>query len=136
MLVRERGLLGFIAVWVTIDGWLVRRNTNHTIRDVGFGALLDLIDRDLERARPVGGHRRTDEAPGAGPGGTTCMTFTAPAAARDLYARRTRLCFDGSRLPVFVEVFDAQGFLEKYEWHDVAPRQNVGPAFFTADGGS
>jgi hypothetical protein len=134
MLVRERGLLGVMSIWVSIDGWLVRRNTSHTVRDVGFGPLLDLIDRDVARARPFGGHRRTDEPPGQGPAGTTCVVFTAPSAAPGLYAARTRLCFDGAlALPVFVEVFDRDGLLERYEWRNVKPRQTVADSFFLAE---
>jgi hypothetical protein len=135
MLVRERGLFGMMSIWVAIDSWLVRRNTSHTVRDVGFGPLLDLIDRDVARARPAGGHRRTDEPPGQGPAGTTCVVFTAPPDAPGLYAARTRLCFDrGLGLPVFVEVFDRTGLLERYEWRNVRPRQTVGDSFFLAQG--
>jgi Protein of unknown function (DUF1571) len=135
LLVRESGLLGFTSMWMAIDSWLVRRASNHTIREVGFGALLDLIDRDIARAGPSGGHRRADEPPGQGPGGTSCLVLTAPPAARNLYAARTRLCFDRvSRLPLLIEVFDGAGFLERYLWHDVRARQTVGDRFFTADG--
>jgi hypothetical protein len=134
MLVREKGVLGFMSLWVAIDGWLVHRSTNHSVRQVGFGPLLDLIDRDLAQARRFGGHRRTDESPGQGPGGTSCLVFTAPGGA-PVYAARTRLCFDASsRLPVVVEVFDRAGFLERYEWRNVLPRQSVDAAFFTAKG--
>ena len=134
MLVRERGLLGLMSIWVTIDSWLVRRNTSHTVRDVGFGPLLDLIDHDLTRARPFGGHRRTDELPGQGPAGTSCVVFTAPADTPGLHAARTRLCFDrGLALPLFVEVFDPAGLLERYEWRNVTPRQTVGDSFFLAE---
>jgi hypothetical protein len=131
MLVRERGLLGIMSVWVAIDSWLVRRSTSHSVRDVGFGPLLDLIDHDVTRARPYGGHRRTDESPLQGPAGTTCVAFVAPADAPGLYATRTRLCFDGDlALPVLIEVFDRAGLLERYEWRNIRPRQTVGDSFF------
>jgi hypothetical protein len=135
MLVREPGVLGFMSVWVDIDGWLVRRSTSHTVREVGFGALLDLIDRDVARARPFGGHRRVEEPPGGGPGGTSCETFLAPPGATDVYATRTRLCFDRAlALPMVVEVFDHSGFLERFEWRQVEPHQTVDDRFFTAQG--
>jgi hypothetical protein len=131
MLVREGGMLGVMPLWLAIDSWLVRRSTSHTVREVGFGPLLDIIDRDVVRARPFGGHRRSDEPPGIGPGGTSCVVFAAPAQAPDLYATRTRLCFDTTlRLPVFIEVFDRAGLLERYYWRNVEPRQTVGERFF------
>jgi hypothetical protein len=131
MLVREKGVLGLMSVWVDIDGWLVHRSTGHTVREVGFGALLDLIDRDLARGRAQGGHQRTDEPPGQGPGGTSCVVFIAPPTARDLYATRTRLCFDEALgLPLVIEVSDRAGFLERFEWRNVRPHQNPDPRFF------
>jgi hypothetical protein len=126
MMVRESGLLGHLAVWVDVDGWLAHRASNHTVRDVGFGPLLDLIERDRTAARPLGGHLRKDEPPGAGPEGTSCLVFLMPPGARGLYATRTRLCFDAKlHLPVLVEVWDAAGFLERYQWRAVAPHQVV-----------
>jgi hypothetical protein len=134
MLVRETGLFGFTSIWVDVGGWLVRRSTNHTVREVGFGPLVELIARDLERGRRFGGHHRADEPPGQGPHGTSCTNFTAPGTARALYATRTRLCFDRTlRLPMVVEVFDQAGLLERYEWRDVVPRLEVDARFFTPE---
>jgi hypothetical protein len=135
MLVREKGVLGLMSVWVGIDGWLVRRTTSHTVREVGFGALLDLMDRDLARGRAEGGHQRSDEPPGQGPGGTSCVVFTAPPGAQDLHAARTRLCFDDALgLPLLIEVSDRVGFLERFEWRNVRPQQNPEPRLFLPEG--
>jgi hypothetical protein len=133
MRVRESGLLGHVAaVWVDIDGWLAHRASNHSVRDVGFGPLLDIIDRDRTAARPYGGHRRQDEPSGSGPGGTSCVVFLAPPAARGLYATRTRLCFDARlHLPLLIEVWDGGGFLERYLWQSVAPHQVVSEQLFS-----
>ena len=132
MLVRESGLLGHFSLWVDLDGWLARRASNHSVRDVGFGPLLDIIDRDRARARTLGGHVRRDEPPGSGPDGSGCLVFVAPPNARTLYATRTRLCFDRAlHLPIFVEVFDGQGLLERYRWQHLAPRQTVDDRFFS-----
>jgi hypothetical protein len=135
MLVREAGLLGHVSVWVDINGWLSRRQSNHGVRDVGFGPLLDLVDRDRAAARAAGGHARLDEPPGAGPDGTSCLIFIAPPGARPLYAARTRLCFQpDSHLPVLIEVQDRGGFLERYLWRQVQPRQSVPANHFTPEG--
>jgi hypothetical protein len=132
MMVRESGLLGHLAVWVDIDGWLAHRGSNHTVRDVGFGPLLALIERDRAAALPLGGHVRKDEPPGTGPDGTSCLVFLAPPGARGLYATRSRLCFDRKlHLPVLIEVSDAGGFLERYLWRAVAPHQVVDEQLFS-----
>jgi hypothetical protein len=131
MLVREKGVLGLMSVWVGIDGWLVHRTTSHTVREVGFGALLDLVERDLVRGRAQGGHQRSDEPAGQGPGGTSCVVFTAPPGARDLYAARSRLCFDEALgLPLVIEVSDRAGFRERFEWRNVRSQQSPEPRFF------
>ena len=59
------------------------------------------------------------------------MEYSAPPGAKGLYAQRTRLCADAKLgLPVKIEVYDGQGFLERYEYTNVRPNQKVDPALF------
>jgi uncharacterized protein DUF1571 len=129
MLVREGGLLGMMSVWIDIDGGLAHGDTNHRVTDLGFGPLLDLIANDLRKAAAYGGHSRHDE--GFDPAGNYCMSFTAPAAAKDVYAQQTRLCIDRRLgLPVRVEVNDRAGFLERYHYTQIRPNQKLDPKLF------
>ncbi|HEY8922792.1 MAG TPA: DUF1571 domain-containing protein, partial [Polyangia bacterium] len=84
MLVREAGILGLASVWLDVDGGLAHGDTNHDVTDLGFGPLLDIVERDLRKAAPFGGHRRQDE--GFDAAGRYCVTFAAPAGAAGLYA--------------------------------------------------
>lgn len=129
MLVREGGLLGVMSVWIDIDGRLAHGDTNHKVTDLGFGPLLDIIASDLRKAAPYGGHIRHDE--GIDAAGDYCMVFTAPAAAKDVYAQQTRLCIDRQlALPVRVEVNDRAGFLERYHYTQIRPNQKLDPKLF------
>lgn len=129
MLVREGGVLGLMSVWVDIDGGLAHGDTNHKVTDLGFGPLLDIVAGDLRRAAAYGGHSRRDE--GFDASGRYCMVFTAPAAAKDLYAQQTRLCIDRQLgLPVRIEVNDHAGFLERLEYTRIRPDQKLDPKLF------
>jgi hypothetical protein len=129
MLVREAGILGLTSLWIDLDGKLARGDTNHSVTELGFGPLLDLVAKDFTKARGQGGHARKDQ--GFDASGTYCMEFSAPPGAKNLYAQRTKLCVDPKLgLPVKIEVHDGQGFLEKYEYTNVRPNQKVDPASF------
>jgi len=129
MRVREAGVLGMMSVWIDIDGSLAHRDTNHKVTDLGFGPLLDIIASDLRKAAAYGGHSRHDE--GFDAAGDYCMVFTAPAAAKDVYAQQTRLCIDRKLgLPVRVEVNDRAGFLERYHYTQIRSNQKLEPKLF------
>lgn len=129
MLVREAGILGIASLWIDLGGSLARGDTNHSVTELGFGPLLDLVASDLKKARAQGGHTRKDQ--GFDASGAYCMEYTAPAGAKGLYAQRTRLCVDAKLgLPVKIEVHDAQGFLERYEYTQVRPNQKIEPSLF------
>lgn len=129
MLVREAGILGLTSLWIDLDGRLARGDTNHSIKELGFAPLLDLVNSDLRKARAHGGHLRKDQ--GFDDSGAYCMEYTAPAGATGLYAQRTRLCVDAKlALPVKIEVHDQRGFLERYEYTDVRSHQKVEPSLF------
>jgi uncharacterized protein DUF1571 len=130
ILVREAGLLGIVSVWLDLDGSLARGDTNHRATDLGFGPLLDLVERDVRGAAAAGGHQRHDD--GFDAAGHYCLTFTAPPGARGLYAEQTRLCIDPQLgLPVDIEVRDRTGFLERFRYTDVRPHQVVDAALLT-----
>jgi hypothetical protein len=130
--VREAGLLGFMPVWLDLDNPLTRTDTNHRATDVGFVALFDLIDREMDRARPHGGHRREDH--GFDANGHWCASYTAPAAARHAIAQRVRLCTDPrTLLPMEAELFDTAGaLLERHRYQALRP--NVEPSSFALGG--
>lgn len=118
--VKEAGMLGIAgALWLDLDNPLTRRDTNHRATEIGLAALLDLIEADLRRVEPYGGHTRTDEG-----FGSTGLHFTseyvAPSSAKGLYAERTKLTFDPvASLPVTIEVHDRAGLLERYEYRAI-----------------
>lgn len=122
--VKEAGMLGLAgAVWLHLDNPLTRRDTNHRSTEIGLSALLDLIERDIELAKPFGGHTRRDE--GLDARGFFTSVFTAPETSHGLYAKSTRVGFDpAASLPMRIEVHDDAGFLESYEYkalESVAP---------------
>jgi len=130
ILVREAGILGLASIWLDVDGRLAHGDTNHDVTELGFAPLLDLVERDLRKAAPLGGHRRQDE--GFDAAGNYCLTFTAPPGAAGLYAARTRLCIDPRlAVPVQVEVEDGAGFLERYRYTQVRANQTVDPVLLT-----
>jgi hypothetical protein len=132
MRVREAGLLGLIAVWVNLDSKMTRADTNHRVTDLGFGALLDLIARDVDRARPAGGFARTDE--GFDDRGLYCMRFDAPRGAQGLAGDRTRICVDPALgLPLRTEVSLAGQLLERYAFDAVRANVQVSADYFTPD---
>lgn len=130
--VREGGFFGLLAVWVNLDSGLTRGDTNHRATDLGFGALLDLISRDLELARPHGGFSRTDE--GFDDRGLFCMRFDAPRGVIGLSGDRTRICIDVALgLPQRTEVYGGAELLERYVFEKVSPRLVVPPNYFTPE---
>jgi hypothetical protein len=130
--VREGGLLGLMALWVDLDSSLTRGDTNHRATDLGFGALLRLIAKDVENANAAGGYVRTDE--GFDERGLYCMRFDAPKGAKGLYGDRTRLCLDPALgLPLRTEVSNGGQLTERYVFEDVRPQLRVAPDHFTPD---
>jgi hypothetical protein len=133
MMARESGLLGIFTMWLSFDSSMARRYTNHTIAEVGFGAMIDVMQADQEKAASAGGYRRSDE--GFDGRGLFCMFFEGPAEAKGLYATRLRYCVDGKlALPMKIEVFDDRGRREYVEYHDLQARLTVDEEFFTPKG--
>jgi hypothetical protein len=133
MLARESGVLGLFSMWLALDSSIARRYTNHRITEVGFGAMMDVMQSDEDKAAAAGGYRRSDE--GFDARGLYCMFFTAPAGAKGLYATRLRYCVDGMlALPMKIEVFDDKGRSEYVEYQNLQPRLVPGKEFFTPKG--
>jgi len=129
MLARESGVLGLFSLWLSLDSSLARRYTNHTITEVGFGAMIDVMQADQDKAALAGGYRRTDE--GFDGHGLFCMFFAAPAGAKGLYATRLRYCVEGKLgLPMKIEVFDDKGRREYVEYQNLQSRLTVSKEFF------
>ena len=129
MLVREGGFLGITSLWIDVAGKLARKDTNHPVMELGFGPALSLFDSDLRKGAAQGGHARRDR--GFDSRGRYCMEYAAPPGAKGLYAERTVICLDPKlAIPVGIEVFDRQGLLERYEYANVRPNQNLEPSLF------
>jgi hypothetical protein len=129
MLVREAGILGIASLWIDLSGSLAHGDSNHNVTELGFGPLLDLVSSDLRKATAQGGLARKNQ--GFDGSGCFWMEYTAPPAAKGLYAQRTRLCVDAKLgLPVKIEVHDTRGFLERYEYSNVRPNQKVDQSLF------
>ena len=133
MLARESGVLGLFSMWLALDSSIARRYTNHTIAEVGFGAMIDVMQADQDKAAAAGGFRRSDE--GFDARGLYCMFFAAPAGAKGLYATRLRYCIDGKlALPMKIEVFDDKGRSEYVEYQNLQAHLVPGKEFFTPKG--
>lgn len=127
ILVREAGLLGLTSIWLNASGGLARGDTNHSASEIGFANVLDVMERDFEKAKANGGHVGKDL--GRDGNGLYRIEWVASPAAIGLYARRLRLGIDERlHIPVDIEVFDAQGFLERYEYKNVRSRQSCKPS--------
>jgi hypothetical protein len=99
--VREGGIMGLTSLWLDASGSLTRSDTNHSVSEIGFANILDVMERDIAKAKPAGGHVRTDT--GLDANGLCRIEWKAPSGARGLYAHRLRMAIDLSlHLPVEV----------------------------------
>ena len=129
ILVREGGIMGLTSLWLDSSGGLARGDTNHTVSEIGFANLFDVMERDLAKGKSQGGHVWKDL--GLDANGIYQVEFIAAPGARGVYAQRTRFGIDPNlHVPVDIEVFDAQGFLERYQYKNVRTRQSYKPSDF------
>src|SRR6266404_6998889 len=61
MLVREAGILGIASLWIDLNGGLAHGDTNHSVTELGFAPLLDLVASDLHKGQAFGGLVRKDQ---------------------------------------------------------------------------
>lgn len=122
MRVREPGLLGVAGgIWLRLDNPLAKADSLHPVTDIGFGALLAQLGRDLDASKPFGGHARRDL--GFDAKGFWVAEFTAPAGVK-LDADRAKLTIDlALGLPAAIEAYDKKGLLERHTYELV--RRNV-----------
>ena len=132
--VREAGFLSiFGALWIDVDSGLAKKDSNHTIREAGFGNLLARFARDFQKAAPLGGFAVKHE--GWNPDGHFCSLWMAPNNGVGFDSAKTRICTDlTTGMPSDVESWDLKGtVLEKYEFSEVS-KQTVAAIFFQPDG--
>jgi hypothetical protein len=119
--VREAGILGLTGpMWLDVNSKLARGDTNHPIMDFAFTSIIGVLEDSFKEGEALGGFTRKDE--GFDAAGRYCITFTAPPGGQHLYATRARICMDPVlALPVIMEIDDAHGPLERFDFSDVKP---------------
>jgi hypothetical protein len=130
---REPGLLGRLgAIWVDIDSPLTRGDSNHPIVEIGFSALISLLERNAREALAEGPFARAFTG---FEGDAVCQRFDSPKTSKRLYATSSLICLDLLLgLPVHTEVTDSSGPLEMYWYGDVEPNLSLAGGFFTPAG--
>jgi hypothetical protein len=119
--VREAGVLGLAgAMWIDMSSKLTRSDTNHPITEFAFTSIIGVLEDSFTKSEALGGYTRKNE--GFDAAGRYCITFTAPEGGKHLYATRAHICMDPVlALPVIMEIDDAQGPLERFDFSDVKP---------------
>ena len=119
--VREAGVLGLAGpMWIDVNSGMTRSDTNHPIMDFAFTNIIEVLEDNFKKGEALGGFTRKDE--GFDTAGRYCITFTAPPGGQHLYATRARICMDPVlALPVIMEIDDAKGPLERFDFRDVKP---------------
>lgn len=115
--VREAGFLAIAgALWIDLDSGLTKNDSNRSITDTGFGALIRRLWANHLRSQPEGGFPPTYE--GWDDKGHYCVNFASPNQGRGYDSATTRICTDpATDLPARVEAFDLQlNLLERYEF--------------------
>lgn len=132
--VKEGGLLSIAGgLWLSLDGSLAKKETNHAINEAGLGNLVKRLERDLGRARAEGGLAVKHEGPDAR--GHFCALYTLPNRGQGFSAPFTRICEDvKAGVPGRVESFDlSMQLLERYEVSEVETLQ-ADATYFTLSG--
>lgn len=124
---REPGLLGLAGgVWLDIRGTMVRRDTNHSITEMGLDAMLRQVEQMLSQGSVPAADRLKHE--GLDARGNGC--FRLERAGSNGYGR---LCLDlRSGLPAKAELFDERGLVERFEYSEVQA-ESLESRFFTPE---
>jgi outer membrane lipoprotein-sorting protein len=116
--------ISLVTVLTPPDSPLVFQESRHPITDVGLGRLIELLATHTHRAL-TRGELATREIPPVGPAGPAKaerrLELTTPKTATGYLAHRIVVTIDlATRLPVAVELFDANGdFLASYTYKEL-----------------
>ncbi|AJP59745.2 DUF1571 domain-containing protein [Pandoraea vervacti] len=106
------GMLGFTSIWSSIDGALARSQSNHTVRDLGFGFIAEQIAHDGKSFRAAGlpekpARTSVSEVNGAR---VLALEWDAPSGPPQHYANKSRVLLDlKTGRPRGIEAWDASG---------------------------
>lgn len=130
MRVREPGLLSVAGgIWLRLDNPLAKADSLHPVTDIGFGPLLDQLERDFRASQLHGGHTRRDI--GLDARGHWVCEFVAPPGVVGLDADRATLTIDlALGLPAAIEAYDRRGLLERHRYELVRRNVSVPPDHF------
>jgi hypothetical protein len=133
--VREGGFFSIAGrLWISLDSGLAKKDSNHSVKESGFGNLLKRFERDQAKAKANGG--LTVHHEGWDAKGLFCSVYVMPNKGAGFDAASSRICTDVvAGLPVRVEGFDASGaLLERFEFSNVK-KTTVGDDTFDPDKG-
>lgn len=118
--VREGGLLNAAGpLWVPVDSFMAKVDSNHTVKEAGLGNLIARLRREMQRAVPLGALRITNE--GWNDAGQFCQLHVMPSGGKGFDYAQTRVCVDlGAGIPARVESYDSEGtLLERYAFSEL-----------------
>jgi hypothetical protein len=123
------GVMNVMSIWTSIDGLLAKNNSNHTVRDLGMQAIVDIISADRaqflrEGHRPVPDDIDIEELNHER---TVVLTWKAPSGKPLHYAKKTKVYLDLKRpLVKQIEAWDDDG-----EMFERIYFERISPATFT-----
>ncbi|WP_242561491.1 MULTISPECIES: DUF1571 domain-containing protein [Pandoraea] len=106
------GILGFTSIWSSIDGTLARSQSNHTVRDLGFGFIAEQIAHDGRSFRAAGLSGKPAKVSVSEVNGVRVLAleWNAPSGPPQHYASKSRLLLDlKTGRPRGIEAWDAAG---------------------------
>ncbi|ODP32061.1 DUF1571 domain-containing protein [Pandoraea sp. ISTKB] len=106
------GILGFTSIWSSIDGTLARSQSNHTVRDLGFGFIAEQIAHDGRSFRAAGLSGKPAKISVSEVNGVRLLAleWNAPSGPPQHYANKSRLLLDlKTGRPRGIEAWDASG---------------------------
>ncbi len=128
LLVHRNDILGFLTVSLDPKGSVAMRRNRHPITEVGFGHLIDGLQRNIKTALQHGEFQitRLAEEPFKGRAATVVEAKFTPRSGRTYYASRMVCHIDKElRLPIGAALYDEKDNLfERYSYSDV--RLNLG----------
>jgi len=134
MLAHVGGMLGVVSMNVPIDGAVARSQSRHTVRDLGVGFILSLLEADLERRRAQNLPTRPSSVKIAREGNKRYaeVVYDNPGSP-PYYSRQTRFWLD-LREPLIrmVESRDNDGDVFEHIVFESVERKKLAPNAFDA----